>query len=175
MRGIDQKLYEQFLDFVNGRASNDAVPVVGIWDFDILRANGSLEHKRITNTLTSEGLNKLAQLGITNGTNSAFLYLAIGTQTAASSLGSTQAGLGEISRKLAATATTSVEFMILVMTWAGAADSITSLDLRTAGACNHASSGSGQFLNFVNSVATVLAASDFLKITMAVRIGSHNL
>ena len=155
--------------------SNDSgLNVVGNWEFEITRANGSKEKHTVKNTLSSAGLNKLAQLGISN-TNSAFLYLAVGTQTAASSLGSVQSGMGEVSRKLAATVTTSKEYMILVMTWAGAADSLTSVDLRTASAVNHASSGSGEHLNFVNSVATILADSDFLKIQMDVRVGSHNL
>jgi len=169
----DRKLFDEFMALV-GRGKSDYVPIMGVWTFETTRADGTVEKRVIENTLTAPGLNKLAQLGVTNA-NSAFLYLAIGTQTAASSLGSTQAGLGEVTRKIAATQTTSVEFMILVMTWAGAADSLTSLDLRTAGACNHASSGSGEFLNFVNSVATILADSDFLKVEMAVRVGSHNL
>jgi|GEM_PF-4045734 len=164
----DRELLEKFTAQFGG------LEVKGVWDFEVTRANGSVEHNRVSNTLTSEGLNELAKLGIGNA-GSAFLYLAIGTQTAASSLGSTQGGLGEVDRKLASTNTSSVEHMILISTWAGATDSVTSLDLRTAGAFNHASSGSGQSLNFVNSVATILADSDFLKVEMSVRVGSHNL
>jgi len=163
-------------DIYNAFAGKDeGVAIVGDWTFEVTRADGSVERSRVRNTLTSAGLNKLAQLGVTNGVNSAFLYLAIGTQTEASSLGSVQAGMGEVTRKLASTQTTSKETMILIATWAGAADSITSVDLRTASAVNHASSGSGEHLNFVNSVATILADSDFLKVQMNVRVGSHNL
>jgi len=162
----DSKILEDF------RRNNIALK--GEWEFKITRANGDVEINRVANTLSSAGLNKLAQLGVTNS-NSAFLYLAVGTQSEASSLGSVQAGMGEVSRKMGATITTSKEFMILVATWAGAADGVTSLDLRTASAVNHATSGSGEHLNFVNSVSTTLADSDFLRIQMDVRVGSHDL
>lgn len=167
----DRQLYDAFIDRFG---KNEGAAVEGVWNFEVTRANGSIEKHTVENTLSSAGLNKLAQLGISN-TNSAFLYLAIGTQTAASSLGSVQGGMGEVERKIASTIVSSVEFMILVATWAGAADGITSLDLRTASAVNHADSGSGEHLNFVNSLATILADSDFLKVEMAVRVGSHNL
>lgn len=162
---------------VNGffNKKNESINIQGNWNFEITRANGDIESFDVKNTLTSAGLNELARLGVSNGVGSAFLYLAIGTQTTAGSLGSVLGGLGEVSRKLAATAASSAEYMVLVMTWAGAADSLTSVDLRTASAINHASSGSGIPLNFVNSVATILAASDFLKVQMDVRVGSHAL
>jgi len=90
---------------VNGFFSkkNDSLNIEGNWNFEVTRANGDVEVFSIPNTLTSAGLNELARLGISNGVGSAFLYLAIGTQTAAGSLGSVLAGLGEVSRKLAAT------------------------------------------------------------------------
>ena len=156
------------------RKQEDSVPVVGKWTFEITRADGKVEIRKVKNTLTSEGLNMLAQRGITN-TGSAFIYMAVGTQTAASSLGSTQAGLGEVVRKALSTAAGSNEVMVGVATLGGASDSLTSLDLRTAGLANHASSGSGIMLNFVNSVATILANSDIVKIQVEVQVGSHAL
>ena len=170
----DRELYEGFIAEVVGGNRADGVQLEGVWTFEIKRADGSVETHTVRNTLTSQGLNHLASCGITS-VCSPFIYMAIGTQTAASSLGSTQAGMGEVSRKACSTAASSNEFIIGVATWAGAADSVTSLDLRTAGLFNHANSGSGIALNFVNSVATILADSDFLKVQAEVRVGSHNL
>jgi len=161
----DRSLLEQF---------NAGIPVIGVWRREITRADGSVEVLERKNTLTSAGLNQLALLGITN-TNSAFLYLVVGSQTAAGSLGSVQGGLGEVSRKIGATQTSSKEFMILVATWAGATDSITSVALDSGAAFNHASSGSGVMLNQVNGMGATLGNSDFLKVQMEIRVGSHNL
>jgi len=151
-----------------------SIGLYGEFTRTITRADGTVEIARGHNTLTSSGLNELAKRGITNN-GSAFTYLAIGTQTAASSLGSVGAGMGEVSRKVAAIAASSNEYMVAVMTWAGAADSITSVDLRTASLVNHANSGSGIHLNFINSLATILADSDFLSLQMNIRVGSHAL
>lgn len=153
---------------------NAGIAIVGVWRREITRHDGSVEVLERRNTLTSAGLNHLALLGITN-TNSAFLYLGVGSQTAAGSLGSTQAGLGEVSRKIGATQTTSKEFMILVATWAGAVDGVTSVALDSGAAFNHASSGSGVMLNLVNGMGATLGDSDFLKVQMEIRVGSHNL
>jgi len=164
-----KKIYDSFIE---GEAN---VAIEGSWKFEISRADGTVETSSVQNTLTAAGLDHLARLGVTNGVGSAFIYLAIGTQTDPSSLGSVQAGLGEVDRKIGAVQTSSREVMILSSTWAGAADGISSLDLRTASAVNHPDSGSGIHLNFVNSVSTVLADSDFLRIEMNVRVGSHNI
>ena len=166
---IDRELLNRFV-----RNNGNFAHVVGSWRRTITRADGTEEVAEYENTLTSEGLNLLASRGISN-TNSAFAHIAVGTQTAASSLGSTQAGLGEVSRKLASTITTSNERMIFVATWAGAVDAITGVALETAGVFNAADSGSGVSLNFVNSVSTTLQDSDYLKLEVSVRVGSHNL
>ncbi len=166
---------KKFLNsFFENMGMKDKTFVKGVVRVEVTRHDGRIEKSVVDNVVVSQGLNYLAQRGVTN-TGSAFLYIAIGTQTAASSLGSTQAGMGEVDRKLASTNASSNEVMILVATWGGAADSVTSLDLRTAGACNHANSGSGEFLNFTNSVATILADSDFLKLQLEIQVGSHNL
>ena len=88
-----------------------------------------------------------------------------------------QAFIGEVERKTASIAAGSNEVAVVVMTWAGAADSITSLDLRTGAIFNFPNSDLtvGIMLNAVNSVATILADSDFLKLQAEVQIGSHNL
>lgn len=164
----DREIYNAFI------GNRDSISLVGKWNFQITRANGDIEDYYVENTLTKLGLNMLAGACVTNA-ESAFIYLAIGTQTAASSLDSVQGGMGEVSRKTASIAAGSNEVAVLVMTWAGNLDSLTSVDLRTAAAFNHPNSGSGIPLNFVNSVATILADSDFLKVRMEVQIGSHNL
>lgn len=155
-------------------ALNDGIQVRGKWKIEVTRADGTVEHRECENIVTAAGLTELALRTVDN-TRSGFIFLGIGTQTAAHSLGSVQGGIGEVERKAASIAAGSNEVAVVVMTWAGAADSITSLDLRTGAIFNHGSSGSGIMLNAVNSVATILADSDFLKLQAEVQIGSHNL
>lgn len=160
--------------FKNAIANPNFVGVKGKWHFNITRADGSVESSTVDNIVTKDGLNAIAARMVLS-TTSAFAYIAIGTATAAGSLGSVQGGLGEVSRKLASTIASSNEVAILVATWAGNTDSLTGVALASAGIINHASSGSGTFGNHVNSVAATLAASDFLKVQMEIQIGSHAL
>lgn len=155
-------------------ALEQSVTVRGKMIRTITRADGSEEVAEMRNIVTAAGLNELAAGGVTN-TTSAFLFLAIGTATAAHSLGSVQGGIGEVDRKTAAIAASSNEVIVLTMTWAGAADSITSVVFGTGAAFNHPNSGSGVMLNAVNSVATTLADSDFLKLQAEIQVGSHAL
>lgn len=168
----DRELLESFQ-----AAHKSGVTINGTWDVEILRANGNIEHKRLTNIVTKDGLNAIAELmlGDATGTNSAFKYLAIGTVTVAGSLGSVQGGLGEVDRKIGSIVASSNEVAIVVATWAGDTDGLTGVALGSAGVINHASSGSGIFGNHVNSVDATLGASDFLKLQMEIQIGSHNL
>ncbi len=155
----------------------DSIPIKGRWRFTITRADGSVEERVSENIVTKDGLNVIAAnaIGPGTGVNSAFRYLAIGTETAAGSLDSVQGGLGEVGRKIGATIASSEEVAILVATWAGDADGLTGIVLGSAGVVNHASSGSGAFGNHVNSVAATLQDSDFLKVQMEIQVGSHNL
>ena len=168
----DRALLDGFL-----KAQNEGVDVHGTWDIEIKRADGTIEHKRLKNIVTKDGLNAIADLmlGDATGSNSAFKYIAIGTATAAGSLGSVQGGLGEVSRKIGSTVASSNEVAIIVATWAGNTDSMTGIALGSAGMINHASSGSGVFGNHVNSVSATLGASDFLKVQMEIQVGSHAL
>lgn len=163
--------------FKAGLPSGNSVSVNGRWRFTITRANGTIEEYERKNIVTKDGLNAIAELmlGDATGTNSGFKYIAIGTATAAGSLGSVQGGLGEVSRKIASTIASSAEVAILVATWAGNADGLTGIVLGSAGIVNHVSSGLGVFGNHVNSVSATLAASDFLKVQMEIQIGSHAL
>lgn len=154
-----------------------SVPVRGRWSFQVFRGveGGFVPEppRMIDNVVTAVGLNTLAALAYYGNTSSAFRYIAIGTVTAAASLGSTT--FGEINRKVGATVTASNEVVILVNTFGGAADSLTGVALGSAAVTNHANSGQGQILNIVNSVDATLQASDLLRVQMEVQIGSHNL
>lgn len=172
----EQELLKKFQDIVGGNMGS-SVPVMGRWRRTITRFDGSVEETVLENIVTKDGLNAIAELmiGDATGTNSAFKYIIIGTATAQGSLGSVQGGIGEVSRKIAATLASSNEVAVLVATWAGDTDSLTGIALGTAGITNHANSGSGVFGNHVNSVDATLNASDFLKIQCEIQIGSHAL
>jgi len=169
---MDQNMLSKLASILGVPKGNDQVSLHGTWRFQITRANGGVEEHVVKNTMIATGLNKAASM-LTSNTQSAFLYLAIGTVTAESSLGSSN--FGEVSRKIAATQTSSNEVAILVATWAGDADSISGVALGSGASCNHASSGQGEILNIVNSVDATLQDSDHLKIQMEVQVGSHNL
>lgn len=161
----DEKIYNGFMQGAGLTLTGRAIVTV-------TRANGKVEEHVSNNIGVAAGIDKFAGRAIAN-TNSPFTFIAIGTVTAAASLGSTN--LGEVDRKSGATVTSSKETIILISTWAGDADSITSVVFGTGGICNHANSGQGEFLNMVNSLDTTLADSDFLKVQVEVQVGSHNL
>ncbi len=154
--------------------NKNQIELKGRWIFEITRADGAVEKHEIENTMQFGGLNQVATL-LTSNADSAFLYLAIGTVTAGSSLGSTNFGEVANGRKIGSLQASSHEVAILVATWAGNADSLTGIALGSGASCNHASSGQGQILNIVNSVDATLQDSDFLKVQMEVQCGSHNL
>lgn len=173
---MNRNTFNALLARVTGRGKREHVSIGKRWIFEITRADGSVERREIpTNTMQYAGLNKAAQLLVTNGTNSAFLYLIVGTETDEASLGSTDWGEVTNGRKIGATVTTSHEVAILVATWAGNADGLTGVALASCATGNHASSGQGEILNIVNSVDATLADSDFLKVQMEIQVGSHNL
>jgi len=130
------------------------------------------EQRLLYNQVLAAGLNELATK-FTVTSRPAYGWIAVGTQTAAASLGSTWGG--EVSRKAGATLTTSKMTAILVSTWGGAADRVTSVALETATIVNHVNSGSGIPFNILTGVSATLANSDLLKLQMEAKIGSHNL
>lgn len=172
----EQDILDRFNKAVGG-GLNSGVAVRGRWCFTVTRADGTIEVSTSDNIVTKDGLDIIAanMIGPGTGANSAFRYIVIGTQTSAASLDSVQVGIGEVGRKLGSTIASSNEVAILVATWAGAADSITSVVFGTGGMANHADSGSGLLGNHVSSLNATLADSDFLKVQMEVQIGSHNL
>jgi len=170
----ERSILDQFRGLTD---QGDALAVRGKWKFTITRADGTIEQREVENIVTKDGLNAIAELmlGDATGTNSAFRYIAIGTATAAGSLGSVQGGLGEVERKIGAVIASSNEVAVLVATWAGDADGLTGVALGSAMIANHANSGSGIMGNHVNSVDATLNASDFLKVQVEIQIGSHAL
>lgn len=162
------------LRVINGTIRMDErVPVVGVWDVLVTRADGRVERKTLHNIVVAAGLNRLANRAISATVGTPFYILGVGTVTAAASLDSVN--FGEVSRKAASTVVQSREWFALTMTWAGNADSLTGIALDSAAILTHASSGIGAICNIVNSLQTTLAASDFLNLTARVRIGSHDL
>lgn len=156
-------------------ALQDNAPLHVQWRRRVTRADGSIDELIIPkNIVTKDGLNALAARAIGVAT-SAIAYLAIGTVTAAHSLGSAVTGFGEISRKTPSILASSNEVVIVAMTWAGNADGITGVALGSAACVNHASSGLGIAYNLTNSVNATLAASDFLLLQAEIQVGSHNL
>jgi hypothetical protein len=165
----ERKIYEEFVDTVLAKGWG----VVSVWrgergGYD--RAPD--EYHKISNQVLAAGLNELAAKMIVTS-RPAYGWIAVGTQTAAGSLGSVWGG--EVGRKAAATLASSKMTCVLVATWGGAADSVTSLAMETAAIVNHANSGSGIPLNLLTGVAATLANSDLLSLQMNFAIGSHNL
>ena len=157
----------------------DSVMPHGEWTIKVVRANGSIEQKVLKNVVTRVGMNRIAHRAVAHDT-SPFFYLAIGTQTAAHSIDSGQGGLGEVKRKVSAVGSTqaqSSEWIFLQCTLGGAADTVTSLVLDSAGISDgvNSSSAVGILGNMVNGIGVTLANSDLLDLTVRLRIGSHNL
>jgi hypothetical protein len=87
--------------------------------------------------------------------------------------------MGEVSRKTWVTVganAQSREWIFGVATWGGAADSVTSVALGSAGISIGASSlATSMLANRVNGLGVTLGNSDFLNLTVRVRVGSHDV
>lgn len=151
---------------------NSFIPFKGVWKKTITRADGSVEVAFIDNIVTANGLNLIASRAVSN-TNSQINHIAVGTVTAAASLGSTN--FGEVDRKVPTTITSSTEVFYAVATWQGFADSVTSVVLESAALTNHVNSGQGTVVNIVNGLSATLADSDYLHLEVQVQCGSHAL
>ncbi len=165
------------LSKVNGMLQ-DAMPVQGEWDIKVVRADGRIEKKTVRNVVTRVGMNRIAHRAVA-GDTSPFFYIAVGTVTATHSTDSVQGGLGEVKRKVSAVGSTqaqSSEWIFLQCTLGGAADSVTSLALDSAGISDFANShaSTGILGNLVNGIGVTLANSDLLDLTVRIRVGSHN-
>lgn len=152
------------------------VPVMGVWDVKVVRADGTVEAKTLKNIVTRYGLNRIANRAVQATGTTPFNYVAIGSHTSASSLDSVN--YGEMSRKITTIGSSNAqsrEWIFLNATWAGNADGLTSKLIDQAMLCDHANSGTGIVANIVNGVNVTLADSDFLNLTCRIRVGSHNL
>lgn len=156
----------------------DSVTVRGEWDVKVVRADGRIERKTLKNVVTRAGMNRIAHRAVAHDT-SPFFYIAVGTQTATHSSDSAQGTLGEVKRKVSAVGSTqaqSSEWIFLQCTLGGAADSVTSLALDSAGISDNPNSlaNAGILGNLVNGIGVTLANSDLLDLTVRIRVGSHN-
>ena len=165
---MDRNIFEIF-------PAPDSVPAEGLIRATIFRENGTIErHPWIHNSVTAAGLNTLAAKAIVTSHSAGFNVIAIGSGTDVSSLGSTLL-THEVGRKAASTAVTSQSLIVLVSSWGGSADGISSVPLSEAGIFNSVSSGQPTMLDRITSVNATLANSDTLLLECIFRIGSHNL
>lgn len=152
------------------------VPMVGEFKVKVTRASGAVEEYSRSNIVTAAGLNRIANRAVqATGTTPAYI-LGVGTMTTAASLDSTN--FGEVSRKASVVngaSAQSREWVFMVATWAGNADSLTGVPLDSAAILCHANSGQGVVFNIVNGLGVTLQASDFLNLTARIRVGSHDL
>lgn len=154
------------------------VPVVGEWDVKVVRADGTIEKKTLRNTVTVTGLNRIAACTV-NSAGGVFNSTIVGSATASPALTDSQSSIGEVSRKSWITTganAQSREWIFGVATWGGAADSITSVTLNSAGMSIGASSlATSMLANRVNGLGVTLGNSDFLNLTVRIRVGSHDV
>lgn len=157
---------------------DEMIPVTGYVDVKVTRADGRVEEKTIRNTVTVPGLNRIAS-HVVNSAAGVLNSLIIGSATAAPALTDSQSSIGEVSRKTSAVIGASAqsrEWIFMVATWGGAADSITSVALNSAGISVGASSLATALLaNRVNGLGVTLGSSDFLHLTTRIRVGSHDV
>lgn len=178
---IFDRLFGSRADKVAGTIADNTM-LTGYWDIEhhVARPEGGWDVRRETrkNVVTAAGMNRLADLGIAANVVSAFAYIVIGTQTSAPADTDTQANMGEVTngRKIAAVKVQSREWMALTATWAGATDALTSIALDSAGISDYqnSSASTGILGNRVNGLGVTLAASDYLNLTVRIRVGSHN-
>lgn len=160
----------------------DSMAIKGFWDIEhhIAQPEGGWKVRKFTreNIVTAAGMNRIANRAVNMSVTSWFNYLVVGTQTSAPADTDTQANMGEVAngRKIAAVNIQSREWISLTCTWAGNADGLTGVALDSAAISDYvnSSASTGLIANRVNGMAVTLAASDFLNLTVRIRVGSHN-
>jgi hypothetical protein len=160
----------------------DSILPRGEVDVAVFRGDGTVETKTLRNVVTRYGLNRMANRAVQATGTTPYFVIGVGTQTAAHSLDSTQAGLGEVLRKQSAFTganAQSREWLFLTCTIGGASDSVTSVALDSCGITDfinsYANPASNTFGNLLNGLGVTLANSDILNLTVRIRIGSHDL
>jgi hypothetical protein len=151
----------------------------GEWDVLVTRADGREERKTLRNTITANGMNRIANRAVQATGTTPFFTILVGTISTAPADTDGQPQFGEMIRKTSLTLganAQSREWIFLTCTLAGAVDGITSKTMNCAGICDFPTShaSSGVYGNRVNGLGTTLADSDFLFLTCRIRCGSHN-
>jgi hypothetical protein len=157
----------------------ELVPVYGEWDVKVVRADGSVEQKTVRNLVTVAGLNRIANRAVQAAGTTPFWNIVIGSRTTAAALTDVQSNMGEMSRKsfiATGASAQSREWIFGVATWGGAADAVTSLTIDCAGISDYPNSHTttGVLGNRVAGLAVTLGNSDFLNLTVRIRVGSHD-
>lgn len=149
------------------------------WTKEIYRARPEGGHyppiiETIPNLVVNDGMDYLAsRLGSrAQGVNSTMSVIAIGTVSDAATLTDT-AVTGEVDRKLFDSTSLNGNIWILVNTFGGSVDAVTSVAMVEAGVLNVAISGSGIMFQRVVFASVVLADSDFLKLQIETTVGSR--
>lgn len=176
---MTQSIFDRFrgaLRVLNGTVDlRSYVPMEGYFDVKVIRADGRIEERTLRNTVTVTGLNRIAAAAV-NSAAGVVNALLVGSATASPALTDSQSSFGEISRKSIISQGQSREWFFGVATWGGAADSITSVTLNCAGLTIGVTSLATSFImNRVNGLAVTLGNSDFLNLTVRVRVGSHDV
>jgi hypothetical protein len=158
----------------------DSIVPFGGFDVKITRHDGRVEQYFRKNVVLKEGLNRIATRAVQATGTTPFFIIGIGTATATHTLSSDQPNWGEVSRKSSAVTGASAqsrEWIFMVATWGGAADSITSVALDTAFCSDFANSHAttGIYLGAAPGLGVTLANSDLLHLTYRVRVGSHDI
>lgn len=158
----------------------DQIPLEGIIRATVYRADGTTEIKELRNVVTRSGLNRIANRAVqATGTTPVYI-LGVGTVTAAHSLDSVQAGVGEVLRKTSnftGANAQSREWIFNQCTIGGASDSVTSVVLDTVFMSDYPNShaSTGIIAGVTNGLGITLGGSDMLDLTYRMRVGSHNL
>lgn len=171
------KRIAQATRILNGTVDLDqCIPISGEVVARVVRDGRVVREIVRKNIVVYQGLNRIAYRNANYG-NTIAAYIGIGTQTAAHSLGTTQATIGELSRKAAITITQSHEYFTAVATWGGSADGISGVAFDTGFLTDYPNSaaGSGIIYNAANGLGVTLQNSDFLNLTISIRCGSHNV
>lgn len=152
----------------------------GGYHVKVTRHDGTVEEKFVKNVVLKEGLNRIANRAVQATGTSVFYVIGIGTTTATHTLGSDQPNWGEVSRKSSigtGASAQSREWIFVSATWAGFADTITSVALDTAFCADFPNSHAttGAYLGAAAGLGVTLGNSDFLALTYRARVGSHDI
>src|SRR5690349_20649834 len=90
LRRPPQSMDRNISDVAGTLVPTSQIGVYGEWDVKVIRHDGKVEQKTVRNIVTKMGLNHIANRALNNTTP--FYVIGVGTQTAAHSLDSVQAG-----------------------------------------------------------------------------------